>query len=128
MMAGMARRATSRPGFPKMSPMKRIRTSLGPNRNPVLTAAAVFNSRQPHAQLAGTKRGVAAGDVEGAGQTNRPRETSEHALGDMKRRLVVVLARGGPLHAGNHQRVARDDHLHGVGLDPYDVNDDFDAR
>src|SRR5438046_10738275 len=111
MMAGMARRATSRPGFPKMSPMKRIRTSLGPNRNPVLAAAAVFNSRQPHAQLAGTKRGVAAGDVECAGQTNRTREPSEDALGDMERRLVVVLARGGPPHTRHHPRVAPGDEL-----------------
>src|SRR3954469_19951557 len=114
MMAGMARRATSRPGFPKMSPMKRIRTSLGPNRNPVLAAAAVFDARQPHAQLAGAKRGIAAGNVERAGQTDRTRKTAEHALGDMERRLVMVLTRGGSLHARNHERVARDHDLHAL--------------
>ena len=31
--AGMARRAISRPGLPKMSPMKRMRTSVGPHAN-----------------------------------------------------------------------------------------------
>src|SRR6476469_4574322 len=113
-MAGMARFAMSRPGLPKMSPMNRSRTSVGPYRNAMLPAAPFFDSRQCHAQLAGSERRVGTRHVEGAGEADRTRKTSKHALGDMKGGVAVRFAPGGALHARDHQRVASDHDLHRV--------------
>ena len=55
--AGMARRAISRPGFPKMSPTNRIRIKIGPavgrgDADRDRPAAAIVDARQRDAQLA----------------------------------------------------------------------------
>src|SRR6476620_8095488 len=71
--AGMARLAISRPGFPKISPMNRIRTSVGPYGNAQLAAAALLDARQRDAQLAGMQHRVGVAGVEGSGESYRAR-------------------------------------------------------
>src|SRR3982751_5739580 len=113
-MAGMARFAISRPGLPKMSPIKRIRTSVGPHRNAMLPAAPFVHPWQRHAQFAGAQPGIGARHVECAGQTHRPRESSKYPFRHVEGRLAVMLACGGPLYAGDHECVASDDPFHRV--------------
>src|SRR6186997_637213 len=105
-MAGMARRAMSRPGLPKMSPMNRIRTSIGPYRNAMLLAAAVVNPRHRNAQLARTERRLGACGVERAGKPHRSRKSAKHALGNVERGIAMMFAGRRPLHAGDQQGVA----------------------
>src|SRR5687768_11667707 len=75
--AGMARRAISRPGLPKMSPTKRMRMLA--DRDPDIGAAALLDARQHDPQLAGGERGVRAPRVERAVDLNRAREAPETA-------------------------------------------------
>src|ERR1700736_5290975 len=74
MSAGTARRAISRPGLPKMSPIKRIRIlrhvtgtrlPLRLDGNADLAAAPLRQTRQDHAQLALDKPGRGASGVKG---------------------------------------------------------------
>jgi len=113
-MAGMARLAMSRPDFPKMSPMNRIRTSVGPYRNAMLPAAPFFNPRHRDAQLARMKRGLCACHVERAGQPHGTRKPSEHAFRHMERGIAMMLAAGRLFHAADEQGIASDHDLHGV--------------
>src|SRR6185295_9508153 len=94
--AGMARLAISRPGLPKMSPMNRTRTSVGPHANANLAAAAFHDARELHAQLAVLERRVGAADVERAREPHAAREPPERALRQVESRLAVV-AGGGAL-------------------------------
>ena len=126
-MAGMARFAISRPGFPKMSPMNRIRTSVGPYRNAMLAAATLVDPRQQHAQLRRAQRRLGARDVERAGQSHGARETPERPLGDVKRRLLLVLAAPVRLSPGDHHRVPARSRLHRVGRHAHEVHDDLKA-
>jgi hypothetical protein len=92
----------------------------------MLPAAPFFNPRQRHPQFAGTKRRVATSHVECAGKPHGTRETSKHALRDVKRGVLVFACRG-PLHTGNQQRVARNDDVHSVWLDADEIDNHFDA-
>lgn len=92
----------------------------------MLPAAPFFDSRQRHAELAGAKDRVAPCHVECAGQPHGTCKSSKHALRDMKGG-VLVLAPGGPLDAGNQQRVASDHDVHSVRLDADEIDDYFDA-
>src|SRR4051812_45053684 len=87
--AGMARFAISRPGLPKMSPMNRTRTSVGPHANANLAAAAFDNARKLHAQLTVLERRVGAAHVESAREPHRASEPAERALRQVERRLTV---------------------------------------
>src|SRR3954451_16698521 len=126
-MAGMARFAISRPDLPKMSPMNRIRTSVGPHWNAMLPAAPLLDPWQPHAQLAGPQRGLDARDIERAGQTNRPREPSKYPFCNMEGGLVGMCACGRPLHAGDDQCVASNHDLHRVRFPADEIQHHVDA-
>src|SRR5512141_2910710 len=87
---GIARRAISRPGLPKMSPMNRMRNgSVRLDRDANLAAAAFLDPRQRHPQLAGGEPGAGGGAVECAGQAHGPHEAAEGALGQMEGGIAV---------------------------------------
>src|SRR6266542_4029408 len=90
-MAGMARFAISRPGLPKMSPMNRIRTSVGPHGNAALPAAPLLDPRQDHTQFAGAQSSVGASDVERTRQPDAACEAPERPLGHVECGLTLVL-------------------------------------
>src|SRR4029450_13508324 len=113
--AGMARRAMSRPGLPKMSPTKRIRTLFDPDGNAVLAAAPLIDAREHHAQLAIAQRRRAARHIEGAGQPHAAGEAPETALRDVEGRLPRVLAAGRHLPSHDDERVARNHDLDVIG-------------
>src|SRR4029078_11506444 len=69
--AGMAPRATSRPGLPKMSPRKRMRM-LDANRDPDRDAASLVEPRQHDAQLAIAQAGGGAGRARRHHEAGRP--------------------------------------------------------
>src|SRR3990170_4510385 len=94
MSAGTARRAISRPGLPKMSPMKRMRTSVGPHGDAELGAAALGNARQRQAQLPRPQRRFHASGVEGPREADGAGEAAERPLGEVKRRLTMIAAGG----------------------------------
>ena len=94
----------------------------------MLPAAPIFNPGQAHAKLSRSKRRRGAPNVEGSAESHGSCETSEYTLGDVKRRLFVVLADRSPFVPGNHHRVARDDNLHGLRLDADEIDDDLNAR
>src|SRR5919197_2534603 len=124
--AGIARRAISRPGLPKMSPMKRMRM-LRANRNPDFLAAPLVEARQRDAQLARDERRAGAPRIERAVEMHRTREAAERALRKMERRFRV-LARGRHLLARDHEDVA---HVHDLDrLERYarHVKPDLHAR
>src|SRR4051812_39356486 len=102
--AGMARRAISRPGLPKMSPTNRMRIALG-DRNADGAAAALGDARQDDTQLAVHERGDGLAGVERAVHPDGAREAAEGALGDVKGR-VFARVRHRRLLAGNEQHVA----------------------
>src|SRR3982750_4407502 len=106
----MARLALSRPDLAKISPINRIRTSVGPHRNAMLAAPPFFNPWQRDTQFAGAERGIGARHVERAGEPNRPRESPKYPFRNMEGRLAMMRAGGRPLYAGDHQCVARDHH------------------
>ena len=99
--AGTARRAISRPGLPKMSPMNRMRTSVGPDGDADLAAAPLVDARQRDAQLAARAAWRRRGRRRRRPRAGRAREAPERALGEVKRG-AAVLARGGSLLAGDH--------------------------
>src|SRR6185503_15120747 len=107
--AGMARRATSRPGLPKMSPMKRMRM-LDANGDPDRGAASLVEPRQHDTQLAIAQAGGGAGRVVRPLEADRPGEPAERALRDVEAGLAI-LAGGRMLGAGNQQDVLREDDL-----------------
>src|SRR5918995_4357170 len=82
--AGIARRAMSRPGLPKMSPMKRMRILPRDDRDAQFTPAAFFDARQHDPQLAGGECRGCRPRVERAGQAHRAREAAERTFGQMK--------------------------------------------
>src|SRR4051794_21981431 len=86
--AGTARRAISRPGFPKMSPMKRMRM-LGANRNADFLAPAIVDARHRDAELARNERRAGPAGIKGAVEPHRAREAPERALGQMEGRLAM---------------------------------------
>src|SRR5687767_1756468 len=90
----IARWAMSRPGRPKMSPMKRMRTSVGSDRNTDLAAATLLDARQVDPQLALRQRGARAARVDGTGEPNDARESSERAFRHVKGCLLVTTACG----------------------------------
>src|SRR5688500_17506917 len=105
MSAGIARRAISRPGFPKMSPMKRMRMLA--DRDPDLMAAAIGDARQDDAQLAVDERRGGTAGVERAFDAERARETAERAFRHVKGRVLVLAGRG-QLASGDQQHAAGD--------------------
>src|SRR5262245_35013538 len=121
--AGIARRATSRPGLPKMSPTNRIRMLRDGDVD--LRASPFLEPRQDDAQFAVDERDGCLGGVERPLEPDRPRETAERALRDMERRLVVI-ARSGDLVAGNQQHVAREHDVDLRGRYARQVEQDFD--
>src|SRR6185436_8956440 len=88
--AGMARRAISRPGLPKMSPTKRMRMLA--DRDPDVRAASLLEAREDDAELAGGEGGGGAADVERTVDLDGARETAEGALCHVEAG-VAVLAR-----------------------------------
>src|SRR5262245_18082180 len=109
MSAGIARRAISRPGFPKMSPMNRTRM-LAANRNADRRPAPLVETRHHHAQLAVAQRRRGALGVVGHVQADGARETAERALRDEKRRLTVLAPRW-HLGPGDQQHILRNEDL-----------------
>src|SRR5688500_15111980 len=121
--AGIARRAISRPGFPKMSPMNRMRMLT--DGNPDLLAAALGEARQDDAQLAVDERGGGGACVERAFDTDGTREPPERAFGHVERG-VFVLARRGQLAPRDQQHVAGKHDLDVGRRATRDVDQDFD--
>ena len=93
----------------------------------MLPTASIVNLRKAEAKLSRAKYRFGAGDVKGAGESYRSPETPEDAFGDVKRCLLVSVANGSPLVAGDHHRVSGDDNLHRLGVDSHHVDDDFQA-
>src|SRR3954470_21391081 len=104
--AGIARRAISRPGLPKMSPMNRMRM-LAANRNADRRAAALLLPREDETQLAVGEGGGGTRGVVSPLETDGAREPAERALRHMERGLPVV-AHGRQLRAGDQHHVLRD--------------------
>src|SRR6266542_1911904 len=125
--AGIALRAISRPGLPKMSPTKRIRTLFGPHRNAALASAPLFDAGKDDAQLAVPERGRAASDIERARQPHAAREAAEAALRDVESSLAVVLASQRHLLPHHDERIARDHDLHAIRRDARKIDDDLYA-
>src|SRR3954454_87270 len=126
MSAGTARRAISRPGFPKMSPMNRMRM-LGANGDADFLAASVVDPGHRDAKLAGVERRACAAGIEGAVEAYGPCEASERALRQVERRLPMF-AHGGHLLSRDHQNVARADDMNRVREHPGHVDHDLDSR
>src|SRR6516225_603821 len=82
--AGTARRATSRPGLPKMSPTNRMRMRLQ-HGDPDLPSPALRESRQQQPQLAVLQRGDGFAHVERPFDADGAREPTERAFGDVVR-------------------------------------------
>src|SRR5688572_26631170 len=123
--AGIARRAISRPGLPKMSPMKRIRILRRGHGDAQLTAAALPDARQDDAKLACCEGGRRAPRIERAVEAYGARKAAECTLRQMKRRLGM-LAAGREFAAADHHDPAAERHLHVVDDDARQIHDDFD--
>src|SRR5262245_23711281 len=121
--AGIARRAISRPGFPKMSPMNRMRMLA--DRNADLTAPAVVEAGKYHAQLAVAQRGAGAGGVVRAFETDGARETAERALRHVKARFAILAERCS-LGSSDQDHVLREHDLDVVRLDARHVEQKLD--
>src|SRR5690349_18325007 len=81
--AGMARRAISRPGLPKISPTNRIRIDSG-DRNADPAAAPLFEAGQHDAQFAVLQRSDRLAGVERALELDGPGKAAEGALRNVK--------------------------------------------
>ena len=93
----------------------------------MLAAAAILDAGEPHAELSRAQRCLGAPDVERSIESHGARKTPEPALGDVKRRLLLVLADAGSFVAGNHHSVPRDHDLHRRGVDTHEIRDDLEA-
>src|SRR3954454_8734952 len=82
MSAGTARRAISRPGFPKMSPMNRMRM-LRADGGADFLAASVVDPGHRDAKLAGGERRARAAGIVGPLEAHGPCEASERTLGQV---------------------------------------------
>ena len=122
----MARLAISRPGFPKMSPMNRIRTSDHPHGNAALTTAPFLDPRQRDAELSRAQGRLGPPGVEGPREPHASREAAERPFGDMERGLALMRAFRRMLVTHDEQRVARHDDLHAVRADTGHVHDHLD--
>src|SRR5918996_5511985 len=127
--AGIARRATSRPGLPKMSPTNRIfmRRSARPHFDADVAAAPLGNPGKHDAEFAGGEGGARGASVERSGQADGAREAAEAALGEVER-CLAVLARRRQLLAGDDQCPTRDHHLKALGRHSRKIHDDLDGR
>src|SRR5262245_37705978 len=123
--AGIARRAISRPGLPKMSPMNRMRMLA--DRNAYLAAPAIVEAGEDDPQFAVAQRGARAGGVVRPFETDGAREPAERALRHVEARFAV-LAEGRPLGSGNQDDVLREHDLDIGRLDAGDVEEELDRR
>src|SRR5574338_238701 len=108
MSPGAARRTISRPGRPKISPMKRMRMLA--DRDPDLGPAAFLDARQQDAKLARRERGFRAAGVVGALEPHRAREAAEAALREVERG-ARVLPGSRQFFPSHDQHVAAEDEL-----------------
>src|SRR5688572_29122842 len=123
MRAGTARRAISRPGFPKMSPMNRMRMSA--NGDPDLIAAAIGDAWQHDTQLAVDQRGRGAAGIERAVHGQGACEAAERTFGHVKGGILVP-ARRGQLPPRNEQDIAGKHDVDVGHGDAGDVEQHFD--
>src|SRR5688500_135139 len=127
----------SRPGLPKMSPMKRIlieerrRRAAGWSSSGFgdfdanVAAAPLFNPRQHHAQFTAPERRRRTAAIEGPVETDRAGEPAETALAQVKRRSLVA-AGGGTFLARDHDGALRNEEAQAAGGDTRKIHHDFD--
>src|SRR5262245_968811 len=86
-IAGIARLAISRPDLPKMSPMKRIRTSVDPHGDAMFATAPIIDPREDDAEFPVAEPRIGARNVERSGQLHRAGEPTEYTLRSEERRV-----------------------------------------
>ena len=91
----------------------------------MLPAASIVNSWETQAKLSCAKLRFGATDIKRTGEPHGAAKTPERPLGDVKRRLLVWLAAGSAFVAGDQYRIACDDYLDGLRVDPHQIDNDL---